>query len=213
MQAVSSKEFWRLAAAQGFGVDPRYPDSGCLSLIPLTDHARFWVVPPDPATWPHFVSSLLDGLDQWEAGVLWPRSGVWPQSGQSRSHNSGVRNVILRGAGVPDGWAGAIRFEREEEDVLIAILFSAMAFGWCVDDDLFFIPEHARQMLQTDHHNVIHAECRFPECVRKLVAHMATEGYQLPTEPPDWTFKRPAWMNSAEAPPGNMPLKDDDHDE
>jgi hypothetical protein len=56
-------------------------------------------------------------------------------------------------------------------------------------------------LLQTDHHDVIHAECRSEERVRELVAHMAAEGYELPGEPPDWTFKRPAWMGSAAAEP------------
>ncbi len=74
-----------------------------------------------------------------------------------------------------------------------------MAFGWCVDDDLFFIPDHARQLLQTDHHDVIHADRGSEARVRGLVAHMAEEGYELPAKPPDWMFKRPAWMGGAEA--------------
>jgi hypothetical protein len=205
MEAVSGEDFRRWTAGHGIGVDPRYPDSGCLSVLPPADYARFWVVPADPATWPHFVASLLGGLDEWATGLLWPRSGSWPQSGRSPSYNEGVRDVMLRGAGIPDGWAGAVRFERDEEDALVAVLFAAMAFGWCADDDLFFVPDHARQLLQTDHHDVIHAECRSEERVLELVAHMAAAGYELPAEPPDWTFKRPAWMGGAEAEPGAAP--------
>jgi hypothetical protein len=195
MQAVSGEEFVRWTAGRGIGVDPRYPDSGCLILLPRADHARFWVVPADPAAWPDFVASLLGGLDEWTTGLLWRRSGGWPQFGQSRSYNEGVRDVILRGAGIPDGWPGAVRFNRGEEDALVAVLFVSMAFGWCVDDDLFFVPDHARQLVQTDHHDVVHAECGSEERVRELVAHMAAEGYELPAEPPDETFKRPAWMS------------------
>jgi hypothetical protein len=201
MKAVSSEEFLRWATDHDVGVDPRYPDSGCLSVLPPTDHARFWVVPGDPATWPHFIASLLGGLDEWATGLLWPRSGCWPKFGQSQSHNEGVRDVLLRGAGIPDGSSGAVRFSRDEEDVLVAVLFAFVAFGWCMDDDLFFIPDHARQLLQTDHHDVIHAECRSKQRVLELVAHMAAEGYELPDEPPDWTFKRPAWMGAGEAEP------------
>ncbi len=179
----------------------RYPETGCLSLLPATEHARLWMVPVDPATWPHFFASLLGGLDEWATGLLWPRSGSWPRSDRSQSYNEGVRDVMLQGAGIPDGWAGAIRFARDEEDALIAVLFAFMAFGWCADDDLFFLPDHARQLLQTDHHDVIHAECRSEERVLGLVAHMAAEGYELPVEPPDWTFIRPAWMSGAEAEP------------
>ncbi|MBN9524198.1 hypothetical protein J0H58_37755 [bacterium] len=140
------------------------------------------------------MASLLGGLDEWDTGLLWPRSGSWPQSAHSQSYHEGVRGVVLRGAGIPDGWAGAVRFERDEGDALIAVLFAAMMFGWNESDDLFFIPDHARQLLQTDHHDVIHARCRSEDRVRELVADMAAEGYELPTEPPDWTFKRPAWM-------------------
>jgi hypothetical protein len=194
MQEVSGEEFQRWAAGYGIGVDPGYPDSGCLRLLPPTDHARFWVVPADPATWTHFAGSLLEGLDEWETAVMWPRSGSWPRAGLSPSYNEGVRDVILRGAGIPNGWLGAARFGRDEVDAIVAVLFATMAFGWCVDDDLFLVPDHARQLVQTDHHDVIRAECRSEERVRALVAHMMAEGCELPAELPDWTFKRPAWM-------------------
>jgi hypothetical protein len=89
------------------------------------------------------------------------------------------------------------------------VLFAFMAFGWCVDDDLFFIPDHAGQLLQTDHHDVIHAECRSEERVLALVAHMAAEDYELPAEPPDWTFRRPDWMGVSEAERGADPNRGD----
>jgi len=201
MEAVSGAEFLRWAAGVGVGFDERYPDSRYLSLLPPRDHARFWVLPADPATWPHFAASLLSGLDEWAAGLLWPCAGDWPDSRRSKSYNEGVRDVVLRGAGVPDEWRGAVRFERDEENVLLAVLFAYLAFGWGRDDDLFFVPDHGRQLLHTSHHDVIHAQCTSEERVQKLVGHMAKEGYELPTEPPDWTFKRPAWMSSGGAEP------------
>jgi hypothetical protein len=194
MEAVPGEEFLRWAAGVGIDFDPRYPDTLCL--VPPRDHARFWALPGDPATWPHFVGSLLEGLDEWGAGFLWPRPGRWPQGRKSRSRKEGVRDVVLRGAGVPDGWAGPVRYRREEEEAVIAVLFAYLAFGWCGDDDLFFIPDHGRQLLQTDHHDVIHVECATEERVQELVSHMAGEGYLLPTELPDPTFKRPAWMGT-----------------
>jgi hypothetical protein len=197
MKTVSEQDFLPWAAEVGIGFDPRYPDSHCLSLLPPCEHARFWVLPPDPATWPHFVASLLGGLDQWESGFVWPRCGSWPNPALSQSYKEGVRDVLLRGAGIPGGWAGAVQFDHDEEDMLVAVLYASLAFGWCVDDDLFFVPDHGRQLLQTDHHDVIHVECASEARVLKLAAHMAEAGYKLPTEPPDWTFKRPAWMGSA----------------
>jgi hypothetical protein len=105
-----------------------------------------------------------------------------------------VREVVLRGAGIPDGWAGAVRVDRAEEPAVVAVLFAAMAFGWCGADDLFFVPDHARQVIRTDHHDVLHAQCASEGRMGALVGHTAAAGYELPTEPPDWTFKRPAWM-------------------
>jgi hypothetical protein len=199
MQAVSHEQFLRWAADRGVTVDPRYPDSGCLRLVPVADHARFWVVPTDVTTSPRFFTSLLDGLDEWATGLLWPRSGRWPRHGSSQSYDGGVRDVVLRGAGIPNGWSGAVRFNRNEGDALVALLFAYMAFGWCVDDDLFFLPEHAQQLVQTDHHGVIHAECKSEGRILRLVEHMAAEGYDLPANPPDATFRWPAWMNNPDA--------------
>jgi hypothetical protein len=183
MRAVSGEEFLRWTAGAGVGFDPRYPDS--LTILPPADHTRFWVVPANPSIWPHFITTLLGGLDQWAAGYLWPRAGTWPASVLSGSPNERVREVVLRGAGIPDGWAGAVRFDRAEEPAVVAILFASMAFGWCGADDLFFVPDHARQVIRTDHHDVLHAECASEGRVGELVGHMAAAGYQLPTEPPD----------------------------
>jgi hypothetical protein len=193
MKPVAGEVFLRWIAGVGIGVDP---NSHCLRLLPSREHARFWVIPADPASWPHFLASLLSGLDEWDAGYLWPRFGRWPEPGRSPSYNAGVRDVVLRGAGVPGGWAGAMEFGRDDEDSLLAVLFAYLAFGWCTEDDLFFIPDHGRQLLQTDHHNVVHVDCAGEERVRELVAHMAGAGYTLPAEPPDGTFRRPGWMGS-----------------
>jgi hypothetical protein len=197
MELMPREKFLRWAASVGIGFDPRYPDARCLSFLPSKDHARFWVVPPDPATWSHFIASLLDCLDEWATGLLWPRSGAWPESRQSRSQNERVRDVFLRGAGISEGWTGAVRFERDEQAALIAVLFAYLAFGWCADDDLFFIPEHGRQLIQTDHHDVIHVQCVSEDRVQNFALAMAKAGHELPSEVPDWTFKRPAWMGSA----------------
>jgi len=105
-----------------------------------------------------------------------------------------VRDVVLRGIGIPDGWRGGIRFQRDEESALLGLLFIYQAFGCCVADDLFLIPDHGRQLIQTDHHEVLHAKCACEERIQQLVHHMSEEGYELPLEPPDGTFKRPAWM-------------------
>jgi hypothetical protein len=194
MEPVPEVDFLRWAASVGIGFDPRYPESGLLRILPRRDQARFWVLPPDPAAWPHFIASLLESLDEWDSGLLWPRSGSWPNQEKSPSYDEGVRDVILRGVGVPAGWAGALRFGRDEKNALIAVMYPFVAFGGCGDDDLIFVPDHGRQLLQSDHHDVIHAQCGSSERIQKFVDQMAEAGYDLPTKLPDETFKRPAWM-------------------
>jgi hypothetical protein len=197
METVRSEGFWRWAAKANLGIDPRYPEFGCLCLLPPTECARFWVLPSDPSAWPHFAASLLKGLDEWDSGFLWPRAGRWPDPAQSKWPSEKVRDVLLRGAGIPGGWDGAVRFCRDEEEALIAVLYAFLAFGWCCDDDLFFVPDHGRQLVHTDHHDVVHVGCVAMEQLQGFVDHMAEVGYELPCELPDETFKRPAWMESA----------------
>jgi hypothetical protein len=194
MEAIRNEEFLTWAARAGIGFDPSYPEASCLRFLPPCDFSRFWTLPDDPRTWPHFAGSLLEGLDCWSAGFLWPRSGQWPVAEHSSSYNEGVRDVVLRGAGIFDGWSGAIRFEHAEEDQILAVMFVFLAFGWCVDDDLYFIPDHGRQIVQTDHHDVVHVECLEENRIQEFVEHMAGAGYELPTELPDQTFIWPYWM-------------------
>jgi hypothetical protein len=193
---VTGEAFLAWAGGVGLGFNPDYPDARVFGLLPPRESARFWVRPGDPATWPHFAGAILKGLDHWEKGYLWPRLGRWPAAADSRSANERVRDVVLRGAGIPDGWIGAIRFNRDERSAILAVMFAYLAFGWCSADDLYFVPNHGRQVVQTDHHDVVHAECADEGLMLELVRHMASSGYELPSEPPDWTFKRPTWMTS-----------------
>jgi hypothetical protein len=193
-EAVAGDAFLAWAAGVGVGFDPRYPDSRSLGLLPPRESARFWKLPGEIGNWPHFAGTILEGLDWWDTGYLWPRSGKWPAAVESCSHNERVRDVMLLGSGVPDGWVGAMRFARGEESAVVAVLFAYLAFGWCSDEDLYFIPDHGRQVVQTDHHDVVHVECAEEARVLELVGHMEVAGYPLPSELPDETFRRPHWM-------------------
>lgn len=87
-----------------------------------------------------------------------------------------------------------MRFNANEEVKIVAVLYIYLVFGWCVDDDLIFIPDHGLQILQTDHHNVVHVKSSSEAWIKSLVEHMAEAGYELPRELPDATFKHPYWM-------------------
>jgi hypothetical protein len=195
MQTLRNDDFLKRASEAGIGVDPEYPDSGCLTFATRPTHSRFWVVPNDPAAWPYFIGCLFAGMDDWSNVSLWPRSGRWPKGSGEGFSGESIRDAVLRGAGVPGDWEGALMFGKEDCASLTAILFVYMIFGWCVGDDLFIIPDHGQQLLQTDHHDVVHARCLSEDRIGEFVKHMASNGYGLPPEPPDETFRWPDWMS------------------
>lgn len=181
--AIPANEFLDWAADSGVGFHPHYPDH--LTLLPLGDHTRAWARPADPAAWPHFLTALLDNLDPWSVAYLRPRSGRWPAAADCTSRNDGLRQIALREAGIPDRGPGAIRFDRDELDVAVAVLCAVLAYGWHPPDDLWFVPDHCQQVVRTDHHGAVHAECRDEGRMRVLVEHMERAGYPLPSELPD----------------------------
>lgn len=197
MNTLTEDDFFRWAETVGIGLDERYPHSGCLAHRTYSNHRRFWVLPPDPEAWPSFVSQFLQGMDPWTHCYVWPRHGRWPNSKKSQYPTEGVRDITFRGAGVPDGWEGAVRFNQDEKDAVIAITFVQLAFGWSTPDDLFIIPDHGRQLIQTDHHDVVHVTCLDEERALRFVEFMSDAGYELPTDVPDRTFRRPSWMPPA----------------
>ena len=101
---------------------------------------------------------------------------------------------ILKGLGMPLGTADVVAFDRSDFDTLVTLLFSTTVFGWSVGEDLYVVPDHARHVLQTDHHDVIHVSFRTFDEIGRWVSEMAQRGFDLPDELPDETFKRPSWM-------------------
>jgi hypothetical protein len=99
-----------------------------------------------------------------------------------------------KGLGLPLGTADVVKFERAELDKLVTLMFSTTVFGWSVGEDLYIVPDNARHIVQTDHHNVIHVSCRTSADVDECVRQMEERGFVLPGEVPDSTFKRPDWM-------------------
>jgi hypothetical protein len=93
--------------------------------------------------------------------------------------------------GVPSGWAGAIEFDADDRDRLIALLVMQLLEPI---NDLYVLPLAANGLLQFSHHDVVHVSCATAEGIESVVNAMSSARYELPDEPPDATFKRPAWM-------------------
>jgi hypothetical protein len=135
-------------------------------------------------------------MDHWHACYVWRHLGSWPDpnSVDVRRPNDVVECRILEGLGVPRGTAEALTFERGELPALLSLLFSTTVFGWSVAQDLYVVPDQARHILQTDHHEVIHVSFRAAGEIQHWISDMAKRGFELPDDVPDSTFKRPSWM-------------------
>jgi hypothetical protein len=64
-------------------------------------------------------------------------------------------------------------------------------FGWNIGADLYIIPDHGRQIVKTDPHNVAHVYFREQATTDKFTKIMFANGFDLPEDMPDATFKQP----------------------
>ena len=195
MKTPTVEEFLRWASAKGLGLDPAYPHSAELGFQAESD-GRFWAVPRQPERRPHFLASLIDLMGDWRTCYVWRHSGSWPDPKlvNSLRVNNLVELRILDGLGLPLGTAAVVEFDRSERDSLITLLFSTTVFAWSSGQDLYVVPDHARQILKTDHHGVVHVWFPAGGDLEHWVSKMSEKGFDLPTELPDQTFKRPPWM-------------------
>ncbi len=191
MELIGNDQFLSWAHGLGIGYGNRYPGAESLTYLPDPYFSRFWTFPDDAAVWPYFTACFLEGIDLWQSLLLWPRGGSWPRAPGPRNWNESVRDVVLRGAGVPRGWSGAARFGREAAAAVVAVMFAAMLAGGSVPDDVYLVPDHGRQILLVNHHEVVHACFRDEARLLEFVAYMEGKDYALPTEVPDETFKPP----------------------
>lgn len=198
MHTLSRAEFLAWATGRGIVLDPRYPQAAVLSFATGAEASRFWKVPLAPERRPFFLSSIVDLMGDWQTCYVWRHLGSWPDPKHIDHINDAVELLILRGLGMPFATGAVVQFVRDERDELVTLLFSTTVFGWSVGEDLYVVPDHARQIIQTDHHDVVHASFADPEDVEHWISKMSEEGFDLPDEPPDATFKRPAWMDGGD---------------
>lgn len=200
MKSLTKDNFLRWAAAKGLGLDPRYPQSAVLDFRDGSE-SRFWVVPREPERRPYFLATLIDLMGDWQTCYVWRHLGDWPDPKhiEPRRINDAVELQILKGLGMPLGTGAVVQFAHDEREALVTLLLSTTVFGWSMGEDLYVVPDHARQILQTDHHDVVHASFADPKHDLEFwVSKMSEKGFELPDEPPDWTFKRPEWMDGGD---------------
>jgi hypothetical protein len=193
---LTEAEFLSWAADHGLHLDPKYPNMAVLSYRSGPSDARFWEIPDKPERRPYFLASLLELLGGWKSCFAWRHLGSWPGPDHldAQRINDVVEYEILKGIGLPMGTGDVVEFARSDSAALVTLLFSTTIFGWSVGEDLYVVPDDARFVLQTDHHNVVHIEFRDANDVERCVTEMEKRGFALPDELPDDTFKQPDWM-------------------
>ena len=195
MDYIPADEFLAFARTLRIAPDERYGPPHCLSYVPDDSPSRFWTTPPEPRRLSYLIGSVLDSLDPWSACYVWPRDG-WQDVGTSGGRLDPVCDTLLTAAGVRRDFDGAIRFPPAERAALRSVLFASAAFGWCVSDDLFAIPDHGRQLVHVDHDGAVHvAFADGDEGVDGFVGRMRDRRLPLPTEVPNGVFRRPDWMS------------------
>lgn len=194
MELIPSDRFLTWAKSHEIAPDARYDEPRCLVYVPNRDIKRFWLKPERGTAWPRFLYAILGGVRKWSGGYFWPRGGQTRYGGNSGWPETALRRAAFKLIGIPDGFAGAVRFEQTEFGELQTLLFTYLAAASHVGDDVFVVPEHGDQMVWLDHHDVVHVSFREEDFVAPFVARMAKGGFQLPTALPDETFKRQSWM-------------------
>lgn len=155
---------------------------------------RFWVWPWPPPNLLGLFSAIFRHVAPDAYCEAWRPGGAWHE--EEPTFIESIREYLIGGLDIPTDHRGALQFERGEFPAIAALFIAFAMGGWCVDDDICLVPDHGRYLVRLSHHGVIHVECRDPTLVGPLMAHMAAEGYPLPTEVPDETFKIPSWMGS-----------------
>ena len=194
MKRIEEKQFIKMIRQIGITVDSRYPETAELGFGKESEISRFWEIPEEARRIPYFVQTILSALDPWESVYVWKHMGSWFTSIKGERLNDDVQAVIYRGVGITENNADILKFNGNELEELVALIFNQLVFGWHVGDDLYIIPDHGRQMIKTDHHDVVHVSVRDQSIMEKFINKMAAKGFELPEDIPDETFKRPDWM-------------------
>jgi hypothetical protein len=178
----------------GLKLDPKYPDSAILSFDNVSTYSRFWNIPDQARKYPFFTNTILTNIDPWKYVYIWKHMGSWDVLKHRERVNDDIQALIYKGAGISRGNSDILQFTMENISEITTIIFNQLVFGWCVGDDIYIIPNHGKQIIQTSHHDVVHVEFLEKSRLNKFIKNMAKNRFPLPTEVPDGTFYKPDWM-------------------
>jgi hypothetical protein len=196
MQIIPEVEFRSWLAAGGIVPHPRWGNSDTLACTSAEDLSRFWFPSFVPSDLPGFVETALSAASSVGPYYLLRRGGgSWYESDPETAPGANlVIDTLLRAAGVPAHATGAIRFEKTEWLPLSLIIIAHYVHGWSVGEDLHIIAEERDCALKTSHHGELAAHFPNEARLERFRQAMLEEGYDLPSDLPDESFKSPAWL-------------------
>lgn len=193
MELLTTAEFLVWAETHGIGYDPRYPRAGSLVFLAARDNWRTWEPPADVGELAWFVDLVLRTVAGDQDLFLFPRhAGHWYTGGRGRPWVNDALDVIVRGAGIPSGFAGAARFGAGERAARAALAVGSLIFGWETSQDLCIIPEDATCILMTDHHRQVIGAFRAMEARDAFSATLVAAGYVDPEADAETDLAGPA---------------------
>jgi hypothetical protein len=193
MNWIDKEKFFDIVRQKGIRVELR-PDCAYLCFEADPKISRFWETPKEASEIPYFVKTILDALDVWDSAYVWKHFGSWVFGARGKYLNEDVQAVIYRAMGIGDRDGDILQFNKGDLTELVTLIFNQLVFGWNVEDDLYIVPDHGKQIVQTDHHKVVHVSFSDEATMKKFADKMAGEGFALPKDPPDETIKKPDWM-------------------
>lgn len=179
MNSLGQEEFLRWAETKELGLDSRYPQSKTLTFLPLRD-AYYWQVPRDQEERLYLLVSLLELLGDWQTCFAWRHLGFWPSADYPPAE--GGEHEILKILGLPIGTSNVVEFTRPELGTLLLLMFLTLVYGWSVGEDLYVVPDHARQFLMLSHHDKVHVHLASADDLGSWTEVLAERDFGLPQE-------------------------------
>ena len=153
MDLVSKNAFLEWAAARGLTAGVRPDSVWSFGYAGGTARRVRCEAPYPPGQLTPFLTRVFSVLaPDKEVFVFRAGLGFWHTADHvpKPPRSSGAYDKWMTGCGLLPGSRGAARCRREEFDVVLALVLSALVFTWTEAFETYVVPDHARWVLETD---------------------------------------------------------------
>jgi hypothetical protein len=176
MDLLSVEDFLAWAGTHGIAFDPRFRRAADLTFIAAPDCWRSWPLTFGPRRLPLFLATILEAATA-PAWLLYPRAeGRW-DAGSTATFGDELLALAARGARIPLGFIGAVRFTSDVPAEVVELLSASLVHGGHVGDDLYAVAADASCILMASHHDELIAKFPTAERLSHVSALVAKDGY------------------------------------